>query len=157
MTEKYTLTDIFKYENITRNYCVTKGNANLSPRELITLASTEKEFDVDYASYLQFKHTHQIKEFIKKRDIGLANSLPFITEDILNEEAKYEAMMSQYSFLQKPTIYDILNAAISDKKLDLVFYIYQNESNGLYSFISKTEEEFINKKDLKSRKFFIVQ
>ena len=157
MTEKYTLSNIFNYEDITRKYCVLKCNNNLSPRELITLASMEDEFNIDYAFYLQFKHTHQIEEFIMKKDIGLTNSLPFISEDILNEETKYEAQISQYSFMQKPSIYDILNAAINDKKWDLVFYIYQNESSGLYSFISKTEDEFNSKKELKNRKFFIVQ
>ena len=156
MTEKYTLSDIFNYEAITRNYCVTKG-INLSPRELIILASTEDEFNVDYAFYLQFKHTHQIKEFIRARDPALAKSLPFISDEILNEEVEYESKLSRYSFLQKPTIFDILNAAINDKKWDLVFYIYQNESSGLYNFISRTEDEFITKKDLKNKKFFIVQ
>ena len=128
MTEKYTLSDIFNYEGITRNYCMLKG-VNLSPRELIILSSMEDEFNIDYAFYLQFKHTHQIKEFIMRRDAALANSLPFISDEILNEEGKYEAMLSRYSFLQKPSIFDILNAVINDKKWDLVFYIYQNESS----------------------------
>ena len=157
MTEEYLLSDIFKYEGITREYCVLKGDNNLSTRELIRLASLEEEFNIDYAFYLRFKHIHQIKEFIMKKDKGLGNSLPYITEDILNNEAEYDGQINQYSFVQKPTIYDILNAAISDKKWDLVFYIYQNESSGLYSFISKTEEEFNDKKELKNRKFFIIQ
>ena len=156
MTEKYTLNDIFNYEAITRNYCISKG-VNLTPRELILLSSMEDEFNVDYAFYLQFKHTHQIKEFIMRRDPALANSLPYISDEILNEESEYEAKLSRYSFLQKPTIFDILSAAINDKKWDLVFYIYQNESSGLYNFISRTEDEFNTKKDLKNKKFFIVQ
>ena len=107
MTEKYTLTDIFNYEAITRNYCISKG-VNLSPRELIILSSTEDEFNIEYAFYLQFKHTHQIKEFIRTRDPALANSLPFISYDILNEESEYEAKLSRYSFLQKPTIFEVV-------------------------------------------------
>ena len=157
MTEKYTLSDIFNYESITRNYCVIKGNNNLSPRELITLAAMEEEFNIDYAFYLHFKHTLQIEEFIKKKDIGLANSLPFISDDILQEELEYEGQISKYLYIQKPSIFDILNAAINDKKWDLVFYIYKNESSGLYDFISRTEDEFNTKKDLKNRKFFIIQ
>ena len=54
-------------------------------------------------------------------------------------------------------LFDILNAAINDKKWDLVFYIYQNESSGLYNFITRIEDEFNAKKDLKNKKFFIVQ
>ena len=58
MATQYTLTDIFTYEAITRKYCVLKGNDNISPRDLITLAAMEEEFNVDYAFYLHFKHTH---------------------------------------------------------------------------------------------------
>ena len=156
MTEKYTLNDIFNYEAITRDYCISKGK-NLTPRELIILASMEDEFNMDYALYLQFKHTHQITEFIRKRDPALANSLPFISDDILNKESEFEAKLSRFSFQQKPSIFDILNAVINEKKWDLVFYIYQNESSGLYNFITGTEDEFNTKKDLKNKKFFIVQ
>ena len=156
MSDKYTLNDIFNYEAITRDYCLTKG-LNLSPRELIILASEEKKFNIDYAFYLHFKHSHQIKEFIRVRDPALAKSLPFTSDDILNEEVEYESKLSRYSFPQKPTIFDLLNAAINDKKWDLVFYIYQNESSGLYNFITKTEDEFITNEDLKNKKFFIVK
>ena len=151
MTEKYTLNNIFHYESVTRYYCVMKGNSNLPPRELIKLAAMEEEFNMDYALYLHFKHTLQIEEFIKKKDIGLANSLPFITDDVLIEESEYERQISS------PNIFDALNTAINYKKWDLVFYIYKRESTGLSEFISKTEDEFNTKKDLKNRKFFIIQ
>ena len=151
MTEKYTLNDIFHYESITRNYCVIKGNNNLSPRELVTLAAKEEEFNMDYALYLHFKHTLQIEEFIKKRDIGLANSLPFISDDILQEELEYEGQIS------RSTIFGVLNDAINHRKWDLVFYIFKSESTGLHEFITRTEDEFNSKKDLKNRKFFIIQ
>ena len=100
-TENYKLSDIFKYEDITRNYCVSKNNINLSTRELISLAAMEDEFNIDYAFYLRFKHTRQIEEFIMNKDIGLGNSLFFITDDILNEEVKYEALISKYFFYRK--------------------------------------------------------
>ena len=157
MTQEYTLSDIFKYEDITRQYCILKGCHDLPIEELIRLAALEEEFNINYAFYLRFKRIHQIKEFIMKKDKGLGNSLPYITEDILNEGSDYDHQINQYSFLEKPTIYDILNAAINDKKWDLVFYIYQKESSGLYSLIAKTEDEFNDKKELKNRKFFIIQ
>ena len=85
MTQEYTLSDIFKYEDITRQYCILKGCHDLPIQELIHLASLEEEFNIDYAFYLRFKRIHQIKEFIMKKDKSLGNSLPYITEDILNE------------------------------------------------------------------------
>ena len=157
MTEEYTLIDIFKYERITREYCVLKGNHSLTIQELIYLASLEEEFNVDYADYLRFKRMLQIKEFIMSKDKGLGNALPFIKDEIVDYYEKYDYQISQYSFPEKPTIYDILNAAINDKKWDLVFYVYQNESSSLYSLIARTEDEFNDKKELKNRKFFIVQ
>ena len=157
MTEEYTLSDIFKYEGITREYCVLKGNHSLTIQELIRLASLEEEFNIDYAFYLRFKRIHQIKEFIMKKDKGLGNALPFIMKEIVDCSANYDYQISQYSFPEKPTIYDMLNATINDKKWDLVFYIYQNECSSLYSLIARTEEEFNDKKELKNRKFFIIQ
>ena len=157
MTEEYTLSDIFKYEGITREYCVLKGNYNLTIQELIHLASLEGEFNIDYAFYLRFKRIHQIKKFIMEKDKGLGNSLSFISDNILNEESVYDSQINQYSFLQKPSIYDILYAAINDRKWDLVFYVYQNECRSLYSLIARTEEEFNDKKKLKNKKFFIIQ
>ena len=91
------------------------------------------------------------------KDKGLGNTLPYIMDEILNHCEKYDHQINQYSFLEKPTIYDILNAAINDKKWDLVFYIYQKESMDLHSLIARTEDEFSDKKELKNRKFFIIQ
>ena len=157
MTEEYTLIDIFKYERITREYCVLKGNHSLTIQELIYLASLEEEFNVDYADYLRFKRMLQIKEFIMSKDKCLGNALPFIKDEIVDYEEDYDYQISQYSFPEKPSIYDILNAAINDKKWNLVFYVYQKESMDLYSLIAKTEDEFSDKKELKNRKFFIIQ
>ena len=157
MEQKYTLSDIFKYESITREYCVLKGNPNLTVQELIYLASLEEEFNIDYAFYLRFKRIHQIKEFIMEKDKGLGNTLPYIMEEIVDNGADYDSQINQYSFLEKPTIYDILNTTINDKKWDLVFYIYQNECSSLHSLVAKTEDEFNDKKELKNRKFFIIQ
>ena len=155
--KKYTLSDVFKYESITCRYCVLKGNTNLSIPELIYLASLEDEFDIDYAFYLRYKQIHQIKEFISGRDKCLGNSLPFISDDILYEEELYEEQINQYKFTQPPTTFDLLNAALNDKKWDLVFFIYIKECNEIYNLIVKTEDEFNEKKELKNRKFFIVQ
>ena len=157
MTEEYTLSDIFKYEGITLHYCVLKGNNSLTIQELIYLASLEEEFNVDYADYLRFKRMHQIKEFIMSKDKGLGNTLPYIKEEIADNGADCDYQINQYSFLEKPTIYDILNALINDKKWDLVFYVYQKESRDLHSLIARTEDEFSDKKELKNRKFFIIQ
>ena len=156
MTEKYTINDIFTYEGITRDYCVSKGR-NLSPRELIMLASMEEEFNVDYAFYIQFKHTHQLTEFIRKRDPALANSLRFISEDIMDEDKEFETKLTRFSFKTKPSIFDILDAVIRERKWDLVFYLFQNESVGLHNLISKTEDERNTKDDVKNKKFFILQ
>ena len=99
----------------------------------------------------------QIKEFIMSKDKCLGNALPFIKDEIVDYEEDYDYQISQYSFPEKPSIYDILNAAINGKKWNLVFYVYQKESMDLYSLIAKTEDEFSDKKELKNRKFFIIQ
>ena len=170
MEQKYTLcitdnkvnslSDIFKYEDITCKYCTLKGNANTSIPELIYLASLEDEFNIDYTFYLMYKQKYQMEEFISKRDKCLGNSLQFISKNILYDEDYlyvYEEQINQYKFLQKPTTFDLLNAALNDKKWDLVFYIYIKEYGEIHNLIVKTEDEFNEKKELKNRKFFIVQ
>ena len=44
MTKEYTLSKIFKYEAITRNYCIRHNNPNLSVKKLIELSALEEEF-----------------------------------------------------------------------------------------------------------------
>ena len=157
MTKEYTLSEIFKYEAITRDYCIRHNNPNLSVKKLIELSALEEEFNIDYTFYLQFKRLFQIKEFIGQKDIGILNSLPFISEDIVNHESVYDTQISQYRFPNKPSIYDKLNAAMNEKRWDLVFYIYHKESSDIYNLITRTEDEFNQKKRLKDRKFFIIQ
>ena len=157
MTEKYTLNDIFAFEDITRVYCISKVK-QLTPKELITMAAMEEEFNVEYALYLHFKHKHQITEFIKRRDRSLASSLRFISDDIMDEEDEFEQKIKAIPFKVSPTVFDILEVAIRNKQWDLVFYVYQTETSGLYNLITQTEDEKNNQKDdIKNKKFFIFQ
>ena len=117
----------------------------------------EEEFNVDYALYLKFKHLFQIKEFIGKRDVGILNSLPFISGDIVIHESDFDSQINQYRFPNKPSIYDKLNAVMNEKKWDLVFYIYHKESFDIVNLIADFEEKSNEKKRLKDKKFFIIQ
>ena len=153
--EEYTLSEIFKYEAITRDYCTKHNNPNLSTKKLIELSALEEDFNIDYAFYLQFKRIFQIKEFIGKKDVGILKSLPFVSEDIINHEPDYESLIRQYRFPNKPSIYDKLNAAMNERRWDLVFYIYHKESSDIYNLITRTEDEINQKK--RDKKFFIIQ
>ena len=153
--EEYTLSEIYKYEAITRDYCVKYNNPNLSAEKLIALSALEEDFNMDYAFYIHFKRIYKIKEFIGKKDIGILKSLPYVTEDIINHESDFESQISQYRFPNPPSIYDKLNAAMSERRWDLVFYIYHKVSSDIYSLITGTEEEINRKK--REKKFFIIK
>ena len=47
MAQYYTLSDIFKHEDTTRQYCLSEDGANLSTPTLIYLASLEPDFDTN--------------------------------------------------------------------------------------------------------------
>ena len=157
MKEEYTYSEIFKYEGITREYCVKYNNSNLSIEKLIELSYLEEEFNVDYAFYLRFKRLAQIKEFIGKRDIGILNSLPYISHDILLRESVFDSQIDRYRFPNEPSIYDKLNVSMNEKRWDLVFYIFYRESYDIESLITDYEEKFRDKKELRDKKFFIIQ
>ena len=157
MAEKYTLNDIFRYEDITKVYCASRGE-QLSPQELVEMAAKEEKFDVDYALYLHFKHKHQVTEFIRRRDRALGNSLRFIDNDFKEEdEMEFEHKINAIPFKVKPTVFDILDILIRDHQCDMVFYVYIRETSGLNRLIAKLEDENIPKESVKNKNLFIFQ
>ena len=143
MAEKYTLNDIFRYEDISKVYIVSEGR-QLSPRELVEKAVKEERFDVDYAYYLHFKHKHQVTEFIKRRNRCIGNSLQFI-DTFIGEgcEAEFELKIKAMPFKIKPTVFDILDVLIRDQQWDLVFYVYYREVHKFHEFIDQMDSEHI--------------
>ena len=162
MALQYTLSDIFKYEDITRQYCNSEGGFTLSIQELIHLAALEDEFDTDYANYLIFKRLHQITEYIYQKAINKGIQINVkdnkkLKEDLENNNANvsnYENWIEFYereAFNDEPTIYDIINQAIRDNNWNVLYYLYYKEENKLYDIL------FNEKNKLNDRKFFIIQ
>ena len=162
MALQYTLSDIFKYEDITREYCNSEGGFNLTIQNLIELAALEDEFNIDYAFYLRFKRMHQIEDYIlqKAKKYGCIINVKEserIVEELLNNENKYEEQIEYYYnnslYDETDVFYDIINQALFDKNWELVYYIYHKENNELFSLIAKTEDEFNEKKEFKIESF----
>ena len=162
MALQYTLSDIFKYEDITRQYCNSEGGFTLSIQELIHLAALEDEFDTDYADYLIFKRLHQIAEYIYQKAInkGIYANVKDnknLKKDIENNNfniSNYENWLEFYennTFIDDPTIYDVIDQIIKDNNRYVLYYLYYKEENKLYDIL------FNEKNKLKNRKFFIIQ
>ena len=153
----YTLTDIFKHEDKTRQYCFSEGGVELSVPELIKLAGKEKEFNSDYAEYLIFKRLHLISSYIaKKANINVKDNKR-LKKDIENNnlnKPRYEEWLEFYkreAFNDYPDIYDIIDQTIIDKNWNVLYYLYYKEENELYDLVAK------EKNKLNERKFFIIQ
>ena len=125
MTEEYTLSDIFKYEDKTRQYCISEGGVELSTQELIHLAALEDQFNSDYANYLIFKRLHLIADYITQKAINKGIQINVkdnkkLKEDLENNngnESNYENWIEFYereAFNDYPDIYDIIKQAIRD-------------------------------------------
>ena len=162
MALQYTLSDIFKYEDITQQYCNSEGGFTLSIQELIHLASLEDEFDTNYANYLIFKRLYQITDYITQKAINKGIQINVkdnkkLKEDIKNNNANvfnYENWIEFYKnkdFNDEPTIYCIINQAIRDNNWNVLYYLYYKEENKLYDIL------FNEKNKLNDRKFFIIQ
>ena len=144
----YSLSEIFRYEDITREYCNSEGGFNLSIHNLIELATLEDEFNMDYAYYLVFKRLHQIAEYItlKAKNIGYDINVKEndeIEDEILNKESEYESWVNFYynhSFYDEPDVYDIIDQAVIGKNLNVLYYIYYKERSELNSLIAREEE-----------------
>ena len=149
MAEQCSLNDIFRYKDITKVYCVSKGK-QLSPQELVEMAAKEEKFDVDYALYLHFKHKHQVTEFIRRRDYCLGNSLRFINNYLTEkDEVELEPKINAMPFKIKPTVFEILDILIKDQQWDLVFYVYIRETFVFHSQITKLNGKNIPKESVK--------
>ena len=143
MAGKYTVSEIFRHEDISKVYIASEGRL-LSARELIEKANKEERFDVDYANYIAYKNKIQIEEFIMKRDRCIGNSLQFIREDFYDSyEDEFEPKINAMPFKVKPTVFDILDVLIRDQQWDLVFYVYYRETSGLNDLICRLEDEHI--------------
>ena len=162
MALQYTLSDIFKYEDVTRQYCNSEGGFTLSIQELIHLAALEDEFDTDYADYLIFKRLHQIAEYIYQKAInkGIYANVKDnknLKKDIENNNfniSNYENWLEFYennTFIDDPDIYDVIDQIIKDNNRCVLYYLYYKEENKLYDIL------FNEKNKLNDRKFFIIQ
>ena len=157
MDGKYTHSEIFRYEDISKVYIDLEGRL-LSPRELIEKADKEERFDVDYANYIAYKNKIQIEEFIMKRNRCIGNSLQFIKDDYWVEfEDEFEPKINAMPFKIKPTVFDILEVLIRDQQWDLVFYVYHRETSGFNNLIAHLEDEHKTLTNILDQKMLIIK
>ena len=162
MAQYYTLSDIFKHEDTTRNYCNSEGGFELSPPSLIELAGKEPHFDTNYAEYVIFRRLHQIAEYIshKSKRKGYQINVTHnqnLKEDLENNNARkeyYEEWYYQYddpTYGESDSVYNIIDQAVSDNNWSFLYYLYYKEENELYDLLAK------QKNKINERKFFIIQ
>ena len=157
MDGRYTHSEIFRYEDISKVYIDLEGRL-LSPRELIERADKEERFDVDYANYIAYKNKMQIEEFIMKRNRCIGNSLHFIKDDYwVEDEDEFEPKINAMLFKIKPTVFDILEVLLRDQQWDLVFYVYYRETSGLNNLIAKLEDEHKTLTNILDKKMLIIK
>ena len=162
MAQYYTLSDIFKYEDITREYCNSEGGFELLPPSLIDLAAQEPNFDTDYAEYVIFRHLHQIAAYIARKSIKIGYQINVthnqnLKEDLENNNASKEYYEGWFQRYEDPTsgdldsIFSIIDQAVRDNNWNFLYYLYYKEENELNDLLAN------HKNKIKERKFFIIQ
>ena len=162
MAQQYTLSDIFKHEDTTRQYCLSEGGVNLLTPQLIELAGMEDHFNSDYVKFIIFKRLHQVAEYIsyKSKNKGYQINVRHnqnVKEDLENNNDSrehYENWLDIYerqAFNDEPDIYDIIDQAVRDNNWNFLYYLYYKEEEELYDLLSKQKNRF------NERKFFIIQ
>ena len=163
MAQKYTLLDIFKYEDKTLEYCLSEDGANLSTDTLIYLASLERDFDTHYAEYLIFKRLLQVAEYtslISSKKGYLINVRDYqpLKEDLDNNNSSkdyyedwYQRYYDHFCSPEKDNIFQMIDQAVSDNNWNFLYYLYYKEENELYDLLNNYKNK------ISERKFFIVQ
>ena len=162
MAKYYTLSDIFKYEDITREFCNSEGGFELLPPTLIDLAASQPSFDTDYAEYVIFRRLHQIADYItceskrKGYQINVTHNQN-LKENLENNNASkeyYEGWFQRYEDDANDdvdTIFSIIDQAVRDNNWNFLYYLYYKEENELTNLLVG------HKNNIKDRKFFIIQ
>ena len=163
MAQKYTLSDIFKYEDITLEYYRSEDTFNLSTAYLIHMASLDQPFNTDYAEYLISKRLHKIAEFVfqeakKKGYLINVRHYQNLKEDLDNNNSSEDYYKDWYRHYDDPfyepeenVIYEIIKQAVNDNNWNFLYYLYYKEEKELFNLLTNYKNNF------KERKFFIVQ
>ena len=162
MAQYYTLSDIFKYEDTTREFCNSEGGFELLPPTLINLAASQPNFDTDYAEYVIFRRLHQIAAYITCESIKKGYQINVthnqnLKEDLENNNASkeyYEGWFQRYEDDVNDdvdTIFSIIDQAVRDNNWEFLYYLYYREENELTNLL------VYHKNNIKDRKFFIIQ
>ena len=163
MAKYYTLSDIIKYEDKTREYCVSEDISCLSTPELIDLASQEAYFNTDYAEYLIFRHLHQIAAYAEQKSLKKGCQINIrhcqnLQQDLENNNLRKEYYENWFQhYIVDPddedlgSIFSIIDQAVRDNNWDFLYYLYYREEDKLYDLLNT------HKNKIRDRKFFIIQ
>ena len=154
MTQYYTLSDIFKHEDTTRNYCNSKGGVELLPPSLIDLASQEPNFDTDYAEYVIFRRLHQIAIYIDRQSMKKGYKLTLtdnqgLKRQLENNNAFEEYYEGCYQRYEDPTfgdldpIFSVIDQAVRDNNWNFLYYLYYKEEKNLNDLLIRQKNRFI--------------
>ena len=154
MTQYYTLSDIFKYEDTTRHYCNSEGGVELLPTSLINLASQEPNFDTDYAEYVIFRRLHRIAIYIDRQSMKKGHKLNLadnqgLKRHLENNNAIEEYYEGCYQSYEDPTfgdldpIFSVIDQAVRDNNWNFLYYLYYKEEKNLNDLLIRQKNRFI--------------
>ena len=163
MAKYYTLSDIIKHEDTTREYCMSEGTHNLDTPTLIYLASLEPKFDTNYAEYVIFRHLHQIAAYAARKSLKIGYQINITYNQNLKEDLENNNLRKEYyegwflRYVDDPdnedldSIFSIINQAVRDNNWEFLYYLYYREENKLYDLLNNYKNK------IRDRKFFIIQ
>ena len=161
MASQYKLTEIFTFEEITRNYCVSQGKTSLKPKTLINFGLLAG--NIEYADYIVYKQNIIMEDLIDKklRPLGLTFNITSVIDPdyyIESRRDQYEALYDRYSFrtnknLLKTKVEQIIDLVLQDGvRVDILYYIYFRKEENLKSYLALREDEIHRN----NRKFYII-
>ena len=157
MNNIYHMSDIIKYEALTKKYCKMEYLDEESPdiEILIDCAYKEKEFNVEYCKYVIEKYLQIIVDYVYEiKGINISN-IHALREDIYNNNVDENACEKWLADCKEDNLcccyQDTLEVIIDRNYIAMLYYYYYSEEKKLTEYLTNR----VNK--LNDRKFFIVQ
>ena len=157
MSDRYHMSDIIKYEALTKKYCKREYLDEEAPdiETLIDCAHHEKEFNVEYCIYVIKKYLQLIVDFVYERKGINVSNIHSLREDIYNNNVDENACEKWLADCNEDNLccgyMDTLDVIMDRNYIAMLYYYYYSEEKKLTEYLSNR----VNK--LNDRKFFIVQ
>ena len=157
MSNRYHLSQIIKYEKISRDYIKKEGMDEDTPDPIVLIdyAQQEKEFNAGFVQYVIDRHLQSIVDYVyEEKGINVSN-IHMLRKDIYNNNVIEEAWEKWLDECKEnnfcANFKETVDAILKQNFIPMLYYFFYSEEKKLTDYL----KECVNK--FNERKFYIVK